>query len=817
VPDTNGNQSPPGIAVVLNTNCEAREFRALADVSSCDPPGQPFSIQPRLEILDDGGNLIECESNPVTAGIVPGTGTPGAVLLGNASVLPNAAIVSYANLAVDIGGGGYQLQFTHNAAPPEPRARRFLSRTFSQGLTVTITGVQQFCENFAGLYDAGPGYDMYSWLLDGSPLSMAQKVDLSSQLLPAGMHTLRVDVMRDSCLAFDVMNLDVILNLSVVNVNPPPTIVVCANCTGPLATATPTGGGVITYQWGYSTATIPFTPIPGETGPTYLIEGPDFAGPDLYSLEVRATPTCGSPTSGFTEVQVTPAGATQTLQAFTALSTDKQNFLEWAIPDLAPCTAVRILRRDDPTPPDPTVTTAPNFWVGGSDFACPLDGTDSWPDIVNLLNGSKYYYSAFIKDAAGDFSVRRAVTGIPFDHNAGKVKWAFHTGVTAMSRVGIRIRAGISSVYVLSNDARFYALESGQFGGNWLASSKPYPMGLPSQATPPVVPFPVGITPFEGPFGAAFVTSQDGTLYVFDAEELDVVWSQLLTAAFGLNGAASAIFAGFGGPVNLVFAGTRTGVGDKLYAFDADTGIPEPGWPFDNSLVQGGDGTPIGIILGSATVDYTDKRIFVGSWDGGGSSTVWSVDVSGPPTLLSSANIGDVDGSPILLGGPTKRIVVPSRQAGVDEVHLLEADDLTISLWPAPWVTGDGGVKGFVFPHLHGGTQYFMFSTVSKVTSIRHNGDGNAPTLNWQIGSPDVTSPSIPLFLNGTTDAIVGGGGGKLLRIQGVDTTTPSVTAFIILGDGSATVGPSSFDIPNGMAYMGTEDGTIYGVLYPFP
>jgi hypothetical protein len=640
---------------------------------------------------------------------------------------------------------------------------------------------------------------------------MAQTVDLSPLLLPAGIHPLDVTVVRDTCVASDLMNLDVILNLSVVNVTPDP-ISVCANCTGDLLTATPTGGGAIAYQWGYRVlpGPGPFVPIAGETGSTYLIEGPDFAGPGDYVVEVRATPTCGVPATGSVDLTVTPGSAAQPLEAFTALSTDKKNFLEWAVPTAAPCTAIRILRRDDATPPDPNIPLAPgNVWVNNSDFACPADETDSFPDTLNLLNDTKYYYSAFIKDAAGDFSLRRAVTGRPFDHTAGKVKWAFHTGATAMGHVGIRVRSGVGYLYVLSNDSRVYALDGGSNGGQWLASSKPYPMGLPSQSRPPVVPFAVG----GAPAGAAFVTSPDGTIYTLDAESLSAVWTSPVTAALGLNGAASGIFSGFSGPVNLLFVGTRVGGGDKVHAFDPDTGAQAPGWPFDNSVGQGGDGSAIGIMLGTGTVDYADERFYFGSWDGGGSSTIWSVDVSGPPTLLSSANIGDVDGSPILLGGTSKRIAVASKPG---QIHLLEADDLTNSLWPAPWATGDGDVKGFVFPHAHGGTQYFMFSTVSEVTSIRHAGDGVNPTLNWQIGSPEIISPSIPLFLNGTTDALVGGAGGKLLRITGVDTTSPA-RVFVILGDGSATIGPSSFDIPNSMAYMGAEDGVIYGVLYPFP
>jgi outer membrane protein assembly factor BamB len=316
-----------------------------------------------------------------------------------------------------------------------------------------------------------------------------------------------------------------------------------------------------------------------------------------------------------------------------------------------------------------------------------------------------------------------------------------------------------------------------------------------------VVPFPVGGV---APNGAAFVTSQDGTLYALDADTLSPVWTA--PAAEDLMGAATGLFSGFvPGAPNKVFVGTKNTIATNAFrAFDVETGTWS--WDFDNS------GVPPGVILGGAAVDYSTKRAFFGSRLGTGTKTIWAIDVSGAtPMLVWSQNIGEIDTSPVLVPG-SPRLLVVGTNAGL--VHLLNADTTGDSVWDSPYVTGDGAVKGFVFPHSHTGTQYFMFSTLSRVRSIRHNGVGENPTVNWQITT--IPSPSNPLYLPSTLDAIVGGGNGRLYRINRVDTTTPNLSS-IQLGDGLSAIGPASFDIVNGLVYVGSDESVIYAVEYPFP
>jgi hypothetical protein len=37
------------------------------------------------------------------------------------------------------------------------------------------------------------------------------------------------------------------------------------------------------------------------------------------------------------------------------------------------------------------------------------------------------------------------------------------------------------------------------------------------------------------------------------------------------------------------------------------------------------------------------------------------------------------------------------------------------------------------------------------------------------------------------------------------------------LGDGLSAIGPASFDIVNGLVYVGSDESVIYAVQYPFP
>jgi hypothetical protein len=71
---------------------------------------------------------------------------------------------------------------------------------------------------------------------------------------------------------------------------------VCAAGSAGLLTATDTGGGIASHQWGYRRVSQgPITQIAGQTGAMYVISGSDLPGPGGYLLVETTSPGCGSP------------------------------------------------------------------------------------------------------------------------------------------------------------------------------------------------------------------------------------------------------------------------------------------------------------------------------------------------------------------------------------------------------------------------------------------------------------------------------------------------------------------------------------------
>jgi hypothetical protein len=195
------------ISVLRNTRCDARRVRVKRNVSSCDLPFVPFAVQPRIELVDDGGNLARCSGGSVQASLLPGG---PAILLGSTGASVAAGTADFTDLAVDRPVLGHRLQFTSGPFPPTR------SRTFTQGLTASIAGPSPIALGSTPVYDAGAGYDRYRWSVDGGgTLSVLPAVAVPG--LALGAHAVRVDVRRDTCPATATRTVEVV---------PPPSVTV---------------------------------------------------------------------------------------------------------------------------------------------------------------------------------------------------------------------------------------------------------------------------------------------------------------------------------------------------------------------------------------------------------------------------------------------------------------------------------------------------------------------------------------------------------------------------------------------------------------
>jgi outer membrane protein assembly factor BamB len=469
----------------------------------------------------------------------------------------------------------------------------------------------------------------------------------------------------------------------------------------------------------------------------------------------------------------------------TATATSLRVEIQWVFPDAGACDHVHVVRDTGGFPAPLGGTLVVNAPCAGF-MGMPFSAIDAPP-----ANDVEYFYSAYVYTGVG-YTPGQFVKARPFD-TSGAVKWAYSTGATSMAPPGLRFSGPDSFVYVVSNDSILHGLRGGDTGGTWPAGFEPFKLGRPAQNRPPVVSFTVGSAN-----GAAFLGSEDGNVYAVDATDGSLEWvspvANLVVAAPAGHFTAYDV-----GATDLVLVGTRNGsAANALKALDVATGAPV--WSFVNSLVDG-EGQDIGIISGGASVDYQNQRIYFTSRQraSGSQKTLWAIDFT--PSLLWNANLGNIDGSPVLVNG---RVYVGT-VAGA--VAVRDAASGTGG-WTLP--LGDGAIKGFVFPRF--GTNELFVSTNGKVWAIADNTTSGSVVAGWPVTS--IPSPSIPLYPPPSTHLLVGSSNGKLYQI---DILSPSTPTSVVLGDGSAAVGAPTLDWPNSMIYVGTDAGIIYGVLYPLP
>ncbi|GMR22861.1 MAG: hypothetical protein BMS9Abin37_1238 [Acidobacteriota bacterium] len=488
---------------------------------------------------------------------------------------------------------------------------------------------------------------------------------------------------------------------------------------------------------------------------------------------------------------------------FTARATAGQNKLEWLNPAAGLYASTKILRRVEPAcpsgPTDPVATVVVNTGVagpGGKDSIVDDDGG------VGLANNTTYCYVAYV-DADGldtTFSSGKQVKARPFD-TSGRVKWAYSTAAASMAPPGLRFSGGNATVYAVSNDSILHAIQGGAGGGSWPVGWTPRRLGGPAQARPPVLPFTVG----SAANGVALLGSQDGNVYAINADDGSQTWSQNIATMVQAAPAGNFLFYDALAK-DVVLVGTRNSASaNALVALNLNDGLPV--WSFTNAATQGGDNTDIGIISGSVSVDYATRRLFFASRQraGGSANTIWCIDFdSGSPSLVWARPIGDIDGSPILWGG----VVYVGTNAG--SLYGLDAATGNNN-WP-PLALGDGAIKGFVFPQFGTGNRFV--STIGNVWSIADSGAARSVNLGWPVTSANVPSPSIPTYVPGSSEVLVGSSDGNLYQLN---VTTPVPTLSVTLGDGGGAVGAPTMDLLNSMIYVGTAQGVIYGVEFPLP
>lgn len=394
-----------------------------------------------------------------------------------------------------------------------------------------------------------------------------------------------------------------------------------------------------------------------------------------------------------------------------------------------------------------------------------------------------YFYTAFVYDGVR-WSSGANIAAPPVD-TSGPIRWRFITkaGATLMSPPGIG-----SVLLVLSNDKNLYPLQPGPDGGRWATEALPFPLSDIGQHRPPVVPA-------TGPFAehsATFLTTQDGFLHCFNADTGEFLWK---SEDYGmLTGAPGGWFSTFSsGPDDLVYFGTRNaGERNTIYALDIADGHMV--WKFDDPAGPG-----IGIIAGGPTIDYANRAAYFASHEiENDADTVWAVDLLTGEKLWSTP-VGSVSGSPVQRGFDLF--------VGNDDgfVHALDIRDGQPT-GNFPYDTVGGTIKGFIFPNIVG-TELYL-STESAVRRIHD--DGASVVLDWAAPVPGA---SIPTYPPGRQYLWAGSSDGGLYQIDVLRGTSTVVT---LTSGGMPGVGNPSFDLPNGLIYVGTENGEVFAVEAPY-
>ena len=119
--------------------------------------------------------------------------------------------------------------------------------------------------------------------------------------------------------------------------------------------------------------------------------------------------------------------------------------------------------------------------------------------------------------------------------------------------------------------------------------------------------------------------------------------------------------------------------------------------------------------------------------------------------------------------------------------------------------TGDGAVKGFLWPDRRNDNLYF--STTNKVHAVRDTGSGFV-----DLWSPiAVLTPSMVLQKPGTDFIYVGNGNGGLVQIN---VSTQAQITLPLEGAG-VQIGAPSLDGGNNLLMVGSSTGTIHAVRVP--
>jgi outer membrane protein assembly factor BamB len=425
--------------------------------------------------------------------------------------------------------------------------------------------------------------------------------------------------------------------------------------------------------------------------------------------------------------------------------------------------------------------------------------------------GMVYCYAVFTKYPA--LSGQRAEVVVKtFDSTTGPVKWTYtpgyYFGSPALSVVPPTV--GADGIYTVTTDGVVHAMGRSDTGGLWPLNWQPVALGRPAHNRSPVVPLAAG--------SRLFVGTESGEVHAVDGRTGALVWSRsqrfnntalMPGLATGVQATPAGLFKDWGGQNDLILVGTSTSANTpSFFALDPATGSMIDYYPYGPVGPADSPPGPIRNVAGMAVADYAGNRVYFGAAGGGSEFTLWSLDLGpmGSPNLTRSATAWNpkplsagTNGSPVLRGG---RLYVGTIDGKAHSFRLADGalSDLDLS---------DGEPKGFMFPDRRNGNLYF--STNGKVWGVRDDLEPASPNLNVLWFIDDIPNPSIVLQRPGTDELYVGGGDGRLYKID-VASADPEGTKTSVLLETGASIFAPSLDIGHDLILVGSSTGVIHAV-----
>jgi hypothetical protein len=461
-------------------------------------------------------------------------------------------------------------------------------------------------------------------------------------------------------------------------------------------------------------------------------------------------------------------------------ATNGQVRLQWRVPAGAtPATGLMIRENVGAACTFPLSTTdGVGVFTTGT---LPPPGTTQFFNHAGLGLGTTHCYSVFVTYAGGP-SPAVQIKGTPFGAS-GSIAWKYTAGTTILTPPTV----GADAIYVTDTIGVVHALQRTTSGGMWPSTWNPVAVGQTNTRSA-AVPRPEGWRLYLG--------TNSGGLHSVNGRTGAVVWSRNTTNGLalpnlgGVQAQPGGIFKNFGGANDMLLVGTNAGVGsNEFYAFD-----PTSGNPLD-ALGTAATGN----ILGMPVVDYAGNRVFFLSSSGTETVYAMSLGASGSPDLT----MAPLPWNPKPAGsGSNGSLVLRNNRFYFGDALNLFALHMDGTLYGT--ATGDGTIKGFVWPDRRNDNLYF--STNTKVHAMRDTGSGFVNV----ISAVSVTSPSMVLQKPNTDILYVGDGNGNLVQINLI-----SGVLSIALEPG-VQMGAPSYDAEHGLMIIGSNTGNVYAVRVPF-